>query len=423
MDIDDSWLGLAIAFLGIVLLALVSAAEGGVLGLKARRTEHPFIERGTLSPGNGLTELNIRTLNVLLVSKTIATTMAVASIIWLAMGREINWAYIFILSAATLFVLSVLQSSYLVLTSRRPDSARTLVGPAVKALNFLMWPLSEPVKLVSFALISILGVNEQQEEIKEVPKNGESEAASQIERDERQMIKGIIELEETLAREIMVPRIDIVAVEVKTPLSQVINTIVERGYSRIPVYEETIDNIIGVLYAKDLLKSFSNGSPPQTIMDLGLREAHFIPENKKVSDLLTELRQKRVHITIVVDEYGGTAGLVTIEDLLEEIVGEIEDEYDPQQEVHIQQMGELDYIIDAKVDIDELNDILGTHIEKEDFDTVGGVVYSKLGKIPSNGDNVSMNGLTISVLSTTGHRIKKVRVTYDKAAAGKETGN
>ncbi len=423
MDIDDSWLGLAIAFLGIVLLALVSAAEGGVLGLKARRGENPFIDRGLLSLDNGLTELNIRTLNVLLVSKTIATTMAVASIMWLAMSYNINWLYIVVLSAATLFVLSVLQSSYIVLTSRRPESAKTLVGPAVKILNLLMWPLSEPVKLVSFALVSLLGVREDKEEIKEAPKNGESESAVQMERNENQMIKGIIELGETLAREIMVPRIDVLAVEVKTPLSQVINTILERGYSRIPVYEDTIDNIIGILYAKDLLKSFANGSPPQSIMDLGLREAHFIPENKKVSDLLTELRQKRVHIAIVVDEYGGTAGLVTIEDLLEEIVGEIEDEYDPQQEVYIQQVGDMDYIIDAKVDIDELNDILGTSIEKEDFDTIGGFVYSRLGKIPNNGDNVSLNGLTISVLSTTGHRIKKVRVTYDKAAASKEAGS
>ncbi|MSQ15340.1 MAG: HlyC/CorC family transporter [Dehalococcoidia bacterium] len=420
MDIDDSWLGVAIAFLGIVLLALVSAAEGGILGVKATREEHPFLERGLFSLTHGHTELNIRTLNVLLVSKTIAIAMAVASIAWLSFRYNINWLYLLALGVVTLFVLSVLQSCYLILTSRRPDSTKSLVGPTVKFLNLLMWPLSQPVQMISSRLASLSGVREK-DPVNENPKSGESEPGVHLERDEGQMIRGVIRLEETLAREIMVPRIDVVAVEVKTPLRQVIQTILESGYSRIPVYEDSIDNIIGVLYAKDLLKSsFGNGSAPQSIKELGLRDAHFIPENKKVSDLLTELRQKRVHIAIVVDEYGGTAGLVTIEDLLEQIVGEIEDEYDPQEEVHIQRLADDDFIIDAKVDIEEMNEVLGTNIEKEDFDTIGGFVYSKLGKIPNNGDHLSLDGLTISVLSTAGRRIRKVRVTYHRDTADKE---
>lgn len=230
-----------------------------------------------------------------------------------------------------------------------------------------------------------------------------------LEEDERKMIRSIIRLDETVAREIMVPRIDIVALDVDSPFPDVIRTIIERGFSRIPIFQETIDNVIGVLYAKDLLRLWDRHEGAVDLRKI-VRKPHFIPETKRVDELLQEFREKRVHMAIVVDEYGGVAGLVSLEDLMEEIVGEIEDEFDV-GEPQIESINSGEVILDAGVSIDQLNEMLSLGIQGEDFDTVGGFIYDRLGKIPSPGDEVQADGFTISVLSTTGRRIRKVKIT------------
>jgi CBS domain containing-hemolysin-like protein len=235
-----------------------------------------------------------------------------------------------------------------------------------------------------------------------------------IEAEERAMIRGIIKLVGTAAREIMVPRIDIVAVDTEDTVEDVMALIIERGYSRIPLYEGTIDNVVGILYAKDFLRYFSRGAQPPSLKDIA-RPPYFIPESKKVDELLSEMRANRVHIAIVVDEYGGTAGLVTIEDLLEEIVGEIEDEYD-RSEVTIERISPDEAILDARVSIDDLNEIFGLAIEGEDFDTVGGFVYHLLGRVPTSGDEVCADGLRLRVLNVIGRRIKKVRIVREPSS-------
>jgi CBS domain containing-hemolysin-like protein len=235
-----------------------------------------------------------------------------------------------------------------------------------------------------------------------------------IEAEERAMIRGIIKLVGTAAREIMVPRIDVVAVDTEDTVDEVISLVMERGYSRIPLYEGTIDNVVGVLYAKDFLRYLSRGAHPPSLKDIA-RPPFFIPESKKVDELLSEMRASRVHMAIVVDEYGGTAGLVTIEDLLEEIVGEIEDEYD-RSEVTVERLGPDEAILDARVSIDDLNEIFGLAVEGEDFDTVGGFVYHLLGRVPTPGDEVSTNGLRLRVLNVLGRRIKKVRIVREPAS-------
>ncbi len=223
------------------------------------------------------------------------------------------------------------------------------------------------------------------------------------------MIRSILKLEDTPAREIMVPRLDIVAVDTHTPLSQVIDLVIQRGFSRIPLYEENIDNIIGIIYAKDLLR-FLNHNGDAIDLKKVAREAHFIPESKKISELLHEFQEKRVHLAIVVDEYGGVSGLVSLEDLLEEIVGDIQDEFD-RGEPQIQKVSDTEAIMDAKVSIDQFSEMFSVQIEGDGFDTVGGFVLNQLGKIPSMGDELETQGIKISVLSTIGRRIKKVRVT------------
>jgi CBS domain containing-hemolysin-like protein len=234
------------------------------------------------------------------------------------------------------------------------------------------------------------------------------EAAGGVEEQERRMIRGVIALEDKAAREIMVPRIDIAAVEVTDTVDDVARLVNERGFSRVPVYRENIDDVIGIIYAKDLLRAALNGGRERQLTDL-VRQAVFIPESKRLDELLTEMRAMRTHLAIVVDEYGGTAGLVTIEDLLEEIVGEIEDEYDvaaPRTEV----ISSDEVVLDGSVATDALHDLFEYDVESEDFDTVGGFVMNALGRLPNVGDEVTVDRLNFRVLSMAGRRIRRLRV-------------
>ena len=234
------------------------------------------------------------------------------------------------------------------------------------------------------------------------------EAAGGVEEQERRMIRGIIALEDKSAREIMVPRIDMAVADIEDSIEDVATIVTERGYSRVPVFRENIDDIVGILYAKELLRAMSNGGRERPLAEI-LREPFFIPESKRLDELLQEMQSRRIHMAIVVDEYGGTAGLVTIEDLLEEIVGEIEDEYDvarPAMEV----ISEDEVVLDAGTTTDVLKELFDYEIESEDFDTVGGFVIHQLGRLPSVGDEVEVEGLNLRVLSMSGRRIRRLRV-------------
>jgi putative hemolysin len=245
-----------------------------------------------------------------------------------------------------------------------------------------------------------------EEEIKTLVDAGEEEGV--IEEEEKEMIYSIFELGDTLVREVMVPRIDVVALDVRTPMLEALDTIMEGGHSRIPVYEETIDNVQGLLYAKDLLPYLREGRTDVPLKSV-LRQAYFIPETKKASDLLPDLQQRRVHMAVVVDEYGGVAGLVTIEDLLEEIVGEIQDEYDS-EEPFVEFVNDNEYVLDARVDLDDLNRLMDATLPTDESDTLGGFIYAELGKVPAVGDRVVFADIGFTVETVAGRRIKKVHV-------------
>ena len=241
-----------------------------------------------------------------------------------------------------------------------------------------------------------------------------------LKEEEKEMIYSIFDLGDTLAREIMVPRIDVVAVEADTPVSDALDIILEAGHSRVPVYDDNIDNIVGILYAKDLLAHWRKGGEPRPVRGLE-REVYYVPETKLVSDLLRELQTKKVHIAIVVDEYGGTAGLVTIEDILEEIVGEIQDEYDP-EEFYMDRISDDEYIFSARMDLDDINDIMSVDLPTDESDTLGGLVYSMLGRVPTMGDSLDVADLHLTVLTVDGRRIgtvKAQRLKHDKEENGK----
>ena len=209
----------------------------------------------------------------------------------------------------------------------------------------------------------------------------------------------------------MVPRVDVEAVEITTPLSGVVDRMIESGHSRLPVYRDDLDHIEGLVYARDLLKILNDPSDDSTMLtEEMLRDPLFIPETKTLEELLTEFQERRVHIAIVIDEYGGAEGIVTIEDLLEEIVGEIQDEFD-YGEPEIEKVADNVYIMDARASLDDLRERLDVVVEADGFDTVGGLVYQRLGKIPTIGETVTHDGLTIEVVSTVGRRLKMLKVT------------
>ncbi len=242
----------------------------------------------------------------------------------------------------------------------------------------------------------------------EEPAITEEELTSLDDRD-REMLRSIIRLDATTVREVMVPRLDMAAVEADSSLKVVAETMVSRGHSRLPVYEETMDRILGIIHARDVIASLAGSRPNDLLRDL-VRPAFIIPETKRVDDLLEELQERRTQIAIVVDEYGGTEGLVTMEDLLEEIVGEIEDEFSRSRDAQVVHQPDGTVLVDAGVTTEHVEEIFGTSIDSTEVDTVGGYVYHSLGRIPQAGDIVETDHLHIEVVSMLGRRLRKLRI-------------
>ena len=235
-----------------------------------------------------------------------------------------------------------------------------------------------------------------------------SEEDGLVNEEESEMIRSIFALGSTVVREIMVPRTDMACVSVTATIHELLETIITCGHSRIPVFENTIDNIIGLLYAKDLLKSWGDADDRVQIRSL-MRQPYFIPETKNLEVLLQEFKRRRVHLAIVIDEYGGTSGLITIEDLLEQIVGDIQDEYDKEEALFtINPDGSI--TADARMPVEELEEQFGIDIERDKFDSVGGLIFHLIGKIPAIGDVVDSEGLQLTVIDADERKIKKVLI-------------
>ena len=291
------------------------------------------------------------------------------------------------------------------------DRAALAMGPAVYLLGRAFRPVGNLLLLVSNGVMVLLpgkplpkGPFISEEEIRHLVDVAEEE--EEIEEDERELIHSIFEFGDTVVREVMVPRPDMIAIRADASMNQALEKIIEAGFSRIPIFEGDTDNIIGVLYAKDLLKRVHEGKKDVRLSSLG-RAPTFVPEQKKVSELLREMQDQRVHMAIVVDEYGGTAGLVTIEDLIEEIVGEIVDEYDKEEPL-VEPIDDNTIRVDAKMPIDEVNELLDVELPHEEWDTVGGLVFGLTGRVPIAGEVVRYDSLEFTTERVTGRRIQKV---------------
>jgi putative hemolysin len=289
-----------------------------------------------------------------------------------------------------------------------------LVAGPVEWIARLLGPIVWFLTRLTSAITKLLGVSMSSdaqmtaEELKLIVERGGEQGI--LEAEEEQMINAVIELGDRRLHEVMVPRIAIVALPVTATLDEAIDLIVGEGHSRVPVYEESIDGVIGIVYAKDLLPVLKVGSNARPTVRALLRAPLCVPESMSIDDLLHEFQRRKVHIAIVLDEYGGTAGLLTIEDLLEEIVGEIQDEYDVEEPM-IERLSPDEVRIDGRVDVDELGEIFEIPLALEDadeYDTVGGLIFHRLGKVPKPGDEVRLNGLKLTVETTDGRRVGKV---------------
>ncbi len=295
------------------------------------------------------------------------------------------------------------------------ESMLAFLLPLVLALRHIFFPIVAALRVVDGLVRRLAGVPEDsiEEETARHEREllaavSEGEKLGAVDEEEKEMIESVIDLDETSVAAIMTPRTEISAVEKNATFADIKDLIKSIGHSRIPVYEETIDNVLGIVYAKDLLQIHPDA---EWVLKDVMRPAPFIPETKNVRELLHEFQTQKVHMAIVLDEYGGTAGLVTIEDILEELVGEIVDEYDADEPEPLTRIDDDTMEIDARVRIDEINEELDIELpESESYDTIGGFVFSALGRIPETGDSCQHENVNIRIVHAEPRRIKRLRV-------------
>jgi putative hemolysin len=358
------------------------------------------------------------------VSLSADLTRLIASV-GISEGTAAAIALVVVTSLVALFSIVVGELVPKALALAYPDRTALLLAGPVDLLGRLLSPLVRLLTFLTRLLVKPFGADVSKsaqitaEELKLIVERGGDEGV--LEAEEEQMIHAVIELGERRVHEVMVPRIDIVGVEADADLATAVERIVAEGHSRLPAWERSVDDVVGVLYAKDLLPVLA--LPPEerpTVRSL-LRPPVFVPESMSIDDLLHEFQRRKVHLAIVGDEYGGTAGLVTIEDLLEEIVGEIQDEYDVEEEMVVR-LDEDRVRFDGRASVDDLEEVwedldLDDLLEDQDeYDTIGGLVFHRIGGVPRPGDVVKVDGLSITVETTDGRRVSKVLVTRERPA-------
>lgn len=326
---------------------------------------------------------------------------------------ERTLAYIIVLIPTALITLIVGDMVPEAVGSGRAEAIAPWAIYPMKLLIVLLGPVVYLITALSKTIAAFFGSSDKvnvftEEELMTMLDASEKEGS--IENEEKEMIYSVLQFADKTVREVMIPRIDITAVEIQTSFQEALAVFMASGHSRIPVYEDSVDNIRGLLYAKDLLGVQHAAAPGKTIREL-MRKAYFVPESKRADVMLKELRSSKIHMAVVVDEYGGTAGIITVEDLIEEIVGDIQDEYDLNEEVEYVELGPNVYRIDAGMNLTDFNDLLEVELSTDDSDTLGGFLFTQLGRVPEVGETLEHGSLTLKVESLDGRRIRKVHVT------------
>ncbi len=349
-----------------------------------------------------------------------ATVIATSIAVSLVGRRGAEWAAFL---GTTIVLLILAEIAPKALAARHADRFALVIAGPVYTLQRVLTPLIRVLSLIATALVRPFGAHitpraplVTEEQLRFLVEVGEEEGV--IEEGEREMIHSIFEFGDTVVREVMRPRVDIIAVPVDATVNGAIGLMSEHGHSRLPVYDGTIDHVVGVVYMRDLVPVLRQGKLDQPVAEVR-RPAFFVPETKKVDDLFREMQQRKVSMAIVLDEFGGTAGLVTVEDLLEEIVGEIQDEYDLEEKpIHLIDANTV--VVNARIHVEEVNELLGIRLPMDDVDTVAGLVYSLVGRVPVQGEKMSLPGAEIRVEKTLGQRITRVRITRTAPAPQEE---
>lgn len=420
---DASSYAVELVVLGVLLLlsAFFSGSETALFAANRLKLRHLREEghRGARVAVD-LLEQPARLLSTILIGNNIVNTaaavVATATLVrWL--GPDQGPVYAF--AAVTLLLLLFGEITPKTFAAHHAERIAMLAARPIRWIGVALSPVNRLLSLATNIFARPLGGRVRsdaplvtEEEIQLLVRMGEEQGV--LEQDEREMIRSIFEFGDTVVREVMVPRVDVVAVEADEPIEAVLEIVRAHGHSRIPVYDDTVDQIVGLIHVKDLLAGFKEARLSGTVRDFA-RPAYFVPETKRLDELFREMRRKKVHMAVAVDEYGGTAGLVTIEDLLEEIVGPIQDEYDV-EEPPIQVLSERVALVDGAVHLEDVNAALGMELPAGEVDTVGGFVTSLLGHVPAQGEQVTYDGVEFAVERVDGHRIMQVRVTRAEAA-------
>ncbi len=402
MDPDSTNLYLAGLVISVLIFAAISLVSASVETLRRHYLRLIAEDDPNASP-NPFAESNFQDIMVPILRHVSITSTIVFIIALLLTSITNNWAIIFICTLiGTSLIIGLINESSKFFARRYSKSIIQISSPVIDRIGWFLSPIVKVSKSISNFLMR---QNNNQSDKTTINQNNEitlqfDTPSEEIDEHEVRMIRAVFKLDKTTAREVMLPRLDIVAVDLTTPISELVENIMSAGHSRIPVYENSLDNVRGVAHARDILRHLveNNDSMEAPVSEL-MRPALFIPESKTLEELLNEFQQKRTHMAIVVDEYGGVSGLTTIEDVLEEIVGEIQDEFDEEgPEYH--KINENNYLISASLSIDDLNELLDIHLTNNGFDTLGGYVSEQLGKIPSIGDICQSDGLRIEVVNS-----------------------
>ena len=407
---DSSIAALVILILAVALLILEAIAEAGVISLSrsrarllaSRAPDNPRAQRLL-----AITQDRERALGSFAVGRTVAVAAGFTTVYYIVINElDFSWAAVVVTGVVGGVVAALIQSVPRRLAMTWPEAFAMRFVPAIDLLDatFLI-----PAAVLEAPARLLARIGASQRELAPDPTDIElvlEREQEGIEAEEREMIRGVMSIGDRVVREAMTPRPDIVALAAETPLDESARFIVKHGFSRIPIYRDSVDHITGVLYAKDVMAALLEDGE-QTIARIA-REPMLVPESKLIDDLLTDFRRERVHLAIVLDEYGGTAGLITLEDLLEEIVGEIADEYDAAASTGLAELVDGELVLGGRAPLSALQR-LGCQVEHADFDTVAGLMFDRIGAIPSVGDEVQIDGISVVVEAMDGRRIAAMR--------------
>ncbi|MDO4690604.1 MAG: hemolysin family protein [Fusobacterium sp.] len=415
----DTYLNVLILVILILLSGFFSASETALTAYrsnslerldeeKSRRT-YDLLKKWLKDPNEMLTGLLIGNNVVNILASSIATVLVVNHF-----GKNSS-SVLLATAIMTIMILIFGEITPKLIARNNSSEIAEIVVIIIYIMSFILKPIIALLMIISKLIGRILGINLTssqimitEEDIISFVNVGNAEGI--IEEDEKEMIHSIVTLGETTAKEVMTPRTSMLAFEGNKTINEVWDEIVENGFSRIPVYNETIDNIIGIMYVKDLMTYVKSGDLEVPINQM-VRTTYYVPETKSIIEILKEFRSLQVHIAIVLDEYGGTVGLVTIEDLIEEIVGEIRDEYDNEEEEFFKKISENEYEVDAMIDIETLDKELDIDLPiSEDYESLGGFVIKELGRICNVGDEIKVDNLYLKVLELDKMRVSKVLI-------------